>query len=134
RHCHPHRVDRVAGSCAQARAGVPQGYGCETQRVLETGPMPTLHLTDRFCAGAKPSPKGRVDYFDEKTPGLSFRVSETGVKTWTLHFTSPKHGMRARVTLGRYPQTSIARARTLPLEARGELDRGNPRDPRDVFG
>ena len=87
--------------------------------------MAKVELTDRFVLGAKVG-----DYFDAKTPGLNLRVTSTGVKSWFAVFTSPKDGKRARVTLGRYPQTKLARARTLALEAYGHVE--ECRDPRDV--
>ncbi len=87
-------------------------------------------MTDRFVASAKAA-GARVDYFDEKTPGLSLRVSEGGHKSWACIFTSPKDGRRARITLGTYPATSLSRARGLALEAKGHL--GEQADPRDVF-
>lgn len=92
--------------------------------------MPRVSLTDRFVAGAKSTEQ--TDYFDDhpKTRGLALRVSLLGRKTWTLIFTSPRDGKRARITLGTYPGTSLARARTLAIEARGHVDEG--RDPRDV--
>ncbi len=91
--------------------------------------MPQLSLTDRFAAGAR-SAQIQTDYFDDKAPGLALRVSNSGRKTWSFIFTSPRDGKRARMTLGGYPQTSLAQARTLALEARGHLDEGY--DPRDV--
>jgi integrase len=93
--------------------------------------MPQVSLTDRFAAGAK-SPEIQTDYFDDnpKTRGLCLRVSSVGRKTWCLLFTSPKDRKRARMTLGGYPATSLARARTLAIEAHSHLDEG--RDPRDV--
>ena len=91
--------------------------------------MPQLSLTDRFAAGAK-SAQIQTDYFDDKVPGLALRVSSNARKTWSFLFTSPRDGKRARMTLGGYPQTSLAQARTLALEARGHLEEGW--DPRDV--
>jgi integrase len=88
-------------------------------------------LTDRFCAGAKAKGAIQADYFDEGTPGLALRVTEKGSKAWCFVYTSPKDDKRARLTLGRYPQTTLARARTLALEAKGHLDQG--KDPRDVL-
>ena len=88
--------------------------------------MARVVLTDRFVSGAKAG-----DYFDAKSAELNLRVTPKGVKSWFAVFTSPKDGKRARVTLGHYPQTSLARARTLALEARGHLEEG--RDPREVF-
>jgi integrase len=83
-------------------------------------------LTDRFCDRAK-SASAQTDYFDETVSGLALRVSAKGVKAWTLHFTGPT-GKRARITLGRYPSTSLAHARTLALDAKSAIADG--RDPR----
>jgi Arm DNA-binding domain/Phage integrase central domain len=83
-------------------------------------------LTDRFVSGSKAG-----DYFDAKTPGLNLRVTPKGVRSWFVVFTSPKDGKRARATLGRYPQTSLAKARAKAGEARSYLDEGQ--DPRDAF-
>lgn len=93
--------------------------------------MPRLSLTDRFVAGAKASGADRTDYFDEKCPGLALRVSPGGKKAWTYHFTSPKDAKRARATLGSYPATTLATARTRALEARHLVEAD--RDPREVF-
>jgi integrase len=83
-------------------------------------------LTDRFCDRAK-SATAQTDYFDETVSGLALRVSAKGVKAWTLHFTGPT-GKRARITLGRYPSTSLAHARTLALDAKAAV--ADCRDPR----
>ena len=83
-------------------------------------------LTDRFCDRAK-STSVQTDYFDENVSGLALRVSAKGVKAWTLHFTGPT-GKRARITLGRYPSTSLANARALALDAKAAVADG--RDPR----
>ena len=88
--------------------------------------MSRIELTDRFVSGAKVG-----DYFDSKTPGLNLRVTAKGIRSWFIVFTSPKDGKRARATIGRYPQTSLARARSKVLEARNYIEEG--RDPRDAF-
>ena len=87
-------------------------------------------LTDRFCAGAKTRGARQTDYFDEVTTGLSLRVTEEGKKTWSLLYTSPKTGKRTRMSLAGYPATSLAAARTMALEAAGQVDQGT--DPRDA--
>ncbi len=92
--------------------------------------MPRVELTDRFVSGTK-AKNAPVDYFDAKNPGLNLRVTPKGVRTWSVIFTSPKDGKRARLTLGRYPQTPLSRARALAIEARGHVDEG--KDPRDVY-
>jgi Arm DNA-binding domain len=81
--------------------------------------MPRVELTDRFVAGAKAG-----DFFDAKTAGLNLRVTPNGVKSWFAVFTTPKDGKRARVMLGRYPQTKLARARALALEPRSHVEKG----------
>ena len=93
--------------------------------------MVQVSLTDRFIAGVKSS--AQVDYFDSLTSarGLALRVSKGGRKTWTLLFTPPGETKRARMTLGTYPATSLAQARTLAIEARGHLEQGQ--DPRVVL-
>jgi Arm DNA-binding domain len=72
-----------------------------------------LLLTDRFCERAKATTQ--TDYFDETVSGLALRVSKHGVKAWTFLYTAG--GKRRRMTLGRYPAISLAKARTLALEA-----------------
>jgi len=85
-----------------------------------------LLLTDRFCDRAK-SAGAQTDYFDETVSGLALRVSKHGVKAWSFVYTAPS-GKRSRITLGRYPATSLANARTLAMEAREIVEAGQ--DPR----
>ena len=66
-------------------------------------------LTDRFVTTAK-AKGARSEFFDEKVPGLSLRVSATGGKAWSLHYTA-HDGRRARVKLGQFPAVSLAGAR-----------------------
>ena len=88
--------------------------------------MPRLDLTDRFCATIKT--KKLIDYFDARTTGLGLRVSPTGVKAWSVMFTIPGTQKRGRLSLGTYPATSLATARTKAIEARGKVEAGE--DPR----
>ena len=83
-------------------------------------------LTDRFVTTAK-AKGARSEFFDEKVPGLSLRVSATGGKAWSLHYTA-HDGRRARVKLGQFPAVSLASARGLAIEARTSLQDGT--DPR----
>jgi integrase len=92
--------------------------------------MPTVGLTDRFCATVK-ALGGRTDYFDETVQGLALRVTEAGHRSWCFHYRSPRDGKRARATIGTYPATSLAAARGKALEARGHLEAGD--DPRLVL-
>lgn len=69
---------------------------------------------------------------DTEIPGLRLAVSKgSGRKTFWLRYTfrSAKRAMR----LGGFPATSLADARRLALEARGQLDRGvDPQEGRDL--
>jgi integrase len=87
-----------------------------------------VDLTDRFCATIKSEKV--VDFFDAKTKGLGLRVSPTGSKSWAVMFTIPGSQKRARLVLGTYPATSLARARTLAIEAQGKVEEGI--DPRTL--
>jgi integrase len=86
-----------------------------------------IDLSDRFIASAKPG-----DYFDTRVRGLQVRVTPNGVRSWSVIFTSPTGGKRARLSLGRYPATRLARARALAGEAHGQIEQGI--DPRGAGG
>jgi integrase len=92
--------------------------------------MPRVALTDRFCSTAKPL-GARTDYFDVTVPGLALRVTESGHRSWSYLFTSPRDDKRARATIGTYPATTLAVARTKALEAKGHVEAGQ--DPRLVL-
>jgi integrase len=83
-----------------------------------------LLLTDRFCDRAKATTQ--TDYFDETVSGLALRVTKHGVKAWTFLYTAG--GKRRRMTLGRYPAVSLAKARTMAVEAQTAVASGL--DPR----
>lgn len=92
--------------------------------------MPRVALTDRFCSTAKPLGV-RTEYFDATITGLALRVTKQGHRSWTFNFTASRDGKRARATIGTYPGTTLAEARTRALEARACLERGE--DPRVEF-
>jgi integrase len=94
------------------------------------GEMPMkVDLTDRFISSLKAQDKP-TDYFDSKAKGLNLRVTPNGIKAWSVMFTSPKNGKRARLSLGTYPATSLTTARTRAVEARGHVEGGV--DPRTL--
>lgn len=79
-------------------------------------------LTDRFCATAKAADRqAQTDYFDAQTTGLALRVSRTGHRSWTFHYTL---GSRKRITFGEYPAISLSLARTRADEARVSVSQG----------
>lgn len=69
--------------------------------------IPKLLLTDAAIGKLKPPESGLTDWFDTKRPGLSLRISHTGLKIWTYHYRF--EGKQRRATLGHYPK-----ARGLP--------------------
>ena len=91
--------------------------------------MAKIELSDRFISNLKPQ-EIAVDFFDSKTRGLNLRITPRGVKAWSVVFTSPKDGKRARLSLGSYPATPLAKARALAIEARGHAEAGI--DPRTL--
>ena len=70
------------------------------------------------------TPVGRTEFFDNSTRGLALRIAATGAKSWCFHYTSA--GRRKRLTLGTYPATSLAQARTLAFDARALIEEGGP--------
>src|SRR5262249_28035608 len=64
-----------------------------------------------------------------KALGLCLRVSATGVRSWCYHYT--RYGRRVRLTLGTFPATSLAAARSLAVQARGAVEAGE--DPKNVI-
>ena len=85
-------------------------------RVLATNEHARAFGTDRFCAHAKAGEgEAQTDYFDESRKELALRVTKTGTRSWTYHFTLG--GRRVRMTFGTYPASSLAKAHTLADEA-----------------
>ncbi len=71
--------------------------------------MPKMKLTAAAVERLKPPAEGQVDYFDAAFPGLALRVTAKGVKSWT--YFGRVDGKLRRVTLGRWPTLSLAKAR-----------------------
>ena len=86
--------------------------------------MPVASLTDRFVRSAAGRIGAQVDYFDEITKGLALRVSPGGAKAWSLIYTRPADGRRARLKVGTYPEMSLAEARRAARETRARIGEG----------
>src|SRR5271166_160703 len=78
-------------------------------------------LTDAFVRTAEPPPSGRLEVADLRCVGLTFRVTQAGIKTWSLRFRDPRSGRAARATIGNYPDISLHSARERALELRREI-------------
>jgi integrase len=70
--------------------------------------MPTMTLTDRVIRTIKATGK-RVEYIDQKVPGLALRVMPSGAKSWTIRY---RHrGRLRRMTLGSLSIVPLVKAR-----------------------
>ncbi len=85
--------------------------------------MPKVELTDRFCQTAKPPIQGQTDYFDTTVSGLCLRVSAR-TKAWYLIYSRPGERTRARMKLGAYPDTTLAKARQKARDTRAAVGEG----------
>lgn len=82
-----------------------------TKANLEALPIPT---------------SGRIEYQDNKIPGLKIRITSNNVKSFCV-FKRVKGGSPLRTTLGRYPEMSIEQARRKAAVVLAEIaEGGNP--------
>ena len=90
----------------------------------------TTRLTDKDIKTSKP-PLGKEDkeynLFDGD--GLRLRVKPNGSKHWIFNYYRPASRKRANLSLGKYPNLSLANARKVSQEARELLAQGI--DPQD---
>jgi integrase len=61
--------------------------------------------------------------FDARQPGFAIRVTPTGTKIFTAQ--GYVNGRKRRITVGYYPNVSVAQARELALQALADMRRGN---------
>jgi integrase len=84
--------------------------------------MTTL-LTARTIDTIKPIPGKRLELFDGVVTGLALRVTETGVRSWSLLYRTTSGRLR-RLTIGRYPTLSLLQARKLAQTAARDASLG----------
>jgi integrase len=86
-------------------------------------------LTDKHITGLKcPQEKEQIDVADDACPGLKVRVFKSGAKSFALTYWSPLLSRAVRISLGRYPDISLALAREKAAEQRKKI--GDDKDPR----
>lgn len=68
--------------------------------------------------------KGRIEYIDTRQAGLRLRVASSGIKTFCILKRIRGAGME-RITIGRYPDTTIEQARKKTAEVLGKIAEGN---------
>ena len=83
--------------------------------------MPRKNLTDRTVANLHPLINGQVDYYDAKNPRFGIRISYNGARTWFVFDVDPQTGKRRRIKLGRYPEMTLADARSAALDHKHAL-------------
>ena len=89
----------------------------------------TTPLTDTQIKNAKPSEK---EYNLNDGNGLALRIKPTGSKLWLFNYYRPISRKRANLSLGKYPDLSLAKARAKALTARELLADGiDPKEHRD---
>ena len=89
----------------------------------------TTPLTDTQIKNAKPSDK---EYNLNDGNGLALRIKPTGSKLWLFNYYRPISKKRANLSLGKYPDLSLAKARARVVEARELLIDGiDPKEHRD---
>lgn len=88
----------------------------------------TTRLSDKEIKSAKPSEK-EYNLFDGD--GLRLRIKPNGSKNWIFNYYRPTSRKRANLSLGKYPDLSLANARKATLEANELLAQGiDPQEER----
>ena len=95
------------------------------------------YLTEPTIEKIRKPPKGkRTEVFDSDAAGLVLRISDRGVRSWSVYFRfEDATGQRKnqRMTLGGYPAIGIAEARRQAREARDQAAAGiDPRKARKI--
>jgi integrase len=88
--------------------------------------MSRLLLTDRKIKAQKAPPAGRVELHDTLLTGLSLRITDRDIRTWSV--LCRLQGQQIRVTLGRFPLIGLGKARKLARHALEQVAEGI--DPR----
>ncbi len=86
--------------------------------------MPRKSFTAQWVENVASTDR-RIDYFDQKLPGLGLRVSPSGVKSWFYMYRPKGNSRKARMTLGRYPAFSLADVRDTVREKSLMVARGS---------
>ena len=86
----------------------------------------SLSFTQRRLKQLPIPERGRVEYQDEKCPGLRLRITSKGVKTFCL--LKRVNGQLVRLTIGPFPKMHVTQARDAVVEKLDQIRRGE--DPR----
>src|SRR5665213_892237 len=86
-------------------------------------------VNDAQIKAAKQVGRWQKEYPVKDSPGLFLRVSPVGVKSWTLRYRNVA-GQQRRLTLGSYPDVTLAVAREKAAKRRAEI--GDRIDPAQI--
>ena len=85
--------------------------------------MTTLYsLTETRVESAKPPPKGEIFFRDKSIRGFALRVNWGGTKSFIVE--GRVNGRVRRITLGKHPVMSVAKARAAALKMKGDMADG----------
>jgi integrase len=85
--------------------------------------MAKQKLTTDLLKNVLPEPGKRLELRDDQTPGLIFRVTPAGQRSWSYRYRSPA-GEQRRKTIGEFPSVGLAEARRRASVTRGEVSGG----------
>jgi integrase len=92
-----------------------------------TRTMKRRRLTDLAIKAIRSPESGRIQVPDSAVGGLWLRVSDTGVRSWSVVYRTPGRATSQRLTLGKFPGVSCAAARAAAKAALAAV--ANGRDP-----
>ncbi|KQT57470.1 MULTISPECIES: tyrosine-type recombinase/integrase [unclassified Aureimonas] len=82
-----------------------------------------MKLTNDLLKRALPEPGKRLELRDDDEPGLIFRVTENGARSWSVRYRSAA-GEQRRKALGPYPAVTLSRARDEARKVKGAVAGG----------
>ncbi len=84
------------------------------------------YLTDPGIGKMNRAPEGRrIERFDAGAPGLALRITDRGVKSWSVYYRLD--GKHQRLTIGAWPGVGVAEAREQGREIKDHAKAGvNP--------
>ena len=81
-------------------------------------------LTNDMLKNAVPEAGKRLEMRDDQEPGLTFRVTEKGVRSWSIRYRNAS-GEHRRKLIGPYPSVSLAKAREEARKIKGSVASGS---------
>jgi len=82
-----------------------------------------IRITDKLVKDLLAPPKGNTITYDTEVKGFGVRVTVAGARSFILNYRAG--GVERRITIGSYPDWSVAAARDRARELKREVDRGN---------